>query len=560
MAFHFKRLPCEVRHKIYQYLAPSNTNLVLDRHVGNQTVQVQGQGHNDDEDATDIIALFSTCRTIYAEASPTLYLNNTVVVRYLSTLLQLRKSILPSITSLEVHLSAIVRSRDMTLMRPGNYARPAAHDLLVPGWQAAIDRVFPRLRLGSLDLRVIVATDRLYTGALDPMDFAMVLVTPLHQQLRLKGCHFQLEDRGRLVRLLSQQQTIAQQAFRFGDLPTEIRIKILKYTDLITPCKAVRWSPRGYTPFITKAGSELYGCKWPSRDNTFTCEGYYIPDAPPSTQSWEKPTALFLVSRAFYSECRDVFFAYNRFEITSGRDALARQRTGISGTSRARQFLDSVSTFTLPSLRYLDIRHEFLFFRANEQLCGDVCWQHTIESRKEALNLQQLSFRVDLQELPASVANALQPGFVTAEDSLPPISKMVSKYLWPLSTVGRKPGVEKLVIRITSPGIHGYYYLRRPSLELPEKFQNKLMSAESHIVRLVAFTQDNCLSGIPYSLDKNRDGSFEIRDVTRFSEIYKDAMVEGFWFWRSEETHWDVGDLGESLGPYLSSMLGVFGA
>ncbi|XXG97418.1 hypothetical protein Hte_003719 [Hypoxylon texense] len=355
------------------------------------------------------------------------------------------------------------------------------------------------------------------------------------------------------------QRTTARQGFRFSDLPTEIRLKILKYTDLVTPCSAVRWSPRGYSLHIGKEDTKLSRLEWLSQDGSYTCEGYYVPDVP-RFQCWEKPTAMFLVNKAFSSEAQAVFFACNQFEVISERDANVRKRTGDSGTVRAKQFLDKLTRVTLPALQHLDIRHEFLFFnRAPGYLRGDVCWVDTVTGRKNGFNLQLLCFRVELQGLPLNVERALEPGFVSADDSMPPVSKMVNKYLWPLCTVGHRPGVGTLIIRITTPAIHGYYYLRQASIELPERFRNKSKSAQMHIARLVNVTPEDCLAGIPYSMTLGRDGLPKVRETVKFSKVYEDALVEGFWFWRCNGFQWKVDDLGESLGPNLSRVMGVFG-
>ncbi|KAF7865990.1 hypothetical protein EAF04_006153 [Stromatinia cepivora] len=74
--------------------------------------------------------------------------------------------------------------------------------------------------------------------------------------------------------------------FRFMDLPQELRLQVLKYTDLVTPLKEVEWNPR---------------------DNFYL---HY------RTTICLEPTPLFLVCRTLYEDARAVFFSMNHFVIT----------------------------------------------------------------------------------------------------------------------------------------------------------------------------------------------------------------------------------------------------
>ncbi|TGJ83953.1 hypothetical protein E0Z10_g4818 [Xylaria hypoxylon] len=75
--------------------------------------------------------------------------------------------------------------------------------------------------------------------------------------------------------------------FRFCALPTEVRLHILESTDLLTPTREVSWNP-------------ITGYKVPFRGGK---------------GSWRPPSALFVVSKVFYTEAQKVFFKHNRIVV-----------------------------------------------------------------------------------------------------------------------------------------------------------------------------------------------------------------------------------------------------
>ncbi|KAI0535533.1 hypothetical protein GGR58DRAFT_478846 [Xylaria digitata] len=75
--------------------------------------------------------------------------------------------------------------------------------------------------------------------------------------------------------------------FRFCALPTEVRLSILENTDLLTPTREVSWNP-------------VTGYKAPFRGGR---------------GAWRPPNALFLVSKVFYTQAREVFLKNNRIVI-----------------------------------------------------------------------------------------------------------------------------------------------------------------------------------------------------------------------------------------------------
>lgn len=375
-----------------------------------------------------------------------------------------------------------------------------------------------------------------HTREVDQVDVVKSLMTslvfgrPISCRVQL-----QLEDR-RLVRLSQDdgQQATGQVGFRFCDLPEEIRRKILKYTDLITPHNQVLWSPRGYFPVMGPdynpymdymvGYSRRHGCQWLSEDRSFKCEGYYNP-AEPLFPYWEKPTAYFLVSRAFHLEAKAVFLEYNHFEIPEIREQ------SYGGSSVALRFFSKFPPDTLRSLRFLEIKHPLVFYsnRSGRRLYRDELWGEVINAhlRESSFNLELLSFTVRLRGLRKKVRKALQPGIM---DTLRHMSKMVNSYFWSLVSVGRRPGVQTLTIEITSPSFYGHYYLRRPSDELPPKLRRLEKAEELHLARLVKIMPNGDASEITDALVIEKDQPIEIRNDIKNSEVYKDAWVEGLWW------------------------------
>ena len=117
------------------------------------------------------------------------------------------------------------------------------------------------------------------------------------------------------------------------NLPTELRLRILEYTDLITPCKEVTLrrgyrgyqinhppctEPEGGCPPQIHHGCRLIECNsgLESRDAHPGCFCRHRHAAFTSTcKCWVPPTDLFLVCRVLCRDAQFVFFSGNRFVI-----------------------------------------------------------------------------------------------------------------------------------------------------------------------------------------------------------------------------------------------------
>ncbi|KAH6854821.1 hypothetical protein B0I37DRAFT_363110 [Chaetomium sp. MPI-CAGE-AT-0009] len=111
------------------------------------------------------------------------------------------------------------------------------------------------------------------------------------------------------------------------DLPRELRLHILEYTDLIVPWREVTWDPEEarYVAFITTSIPNLsrWGHNQPWFFNCWRMKGSepsvgcfcrrYHAAFSPICCCWAPPTSLFLVCGALYQDALSVFFSGNQF-------------------------------------------------------------------------------------------------------------------------------------------------------------------------------------------------------------------------------------------------------
>ncbi|KAL2200647.1 hypothetical protein P885DRAFT_66286 [Corynascus similis CBS 632.67] len=172
------------------------------------------------------------------------------------------------------------------------------------------------------------------------------------------------------------------------DLPTELRVRILRYSDLVTPWKEVTWSRehRGYQicrpPCIISQGGCAphihHGCLI-SRCNYYAQDGLLYTRshgrfcrrrhgaASSTCTCWAPPSSLFLVCRALCRDAQFVFFSENHFTIRNFHAELPFENLRHHNTSpiatdypygrlALSKFLrDVVPTHCLTILRFLEL-------------------------------------------------------------------------------------------------------------------------------------------------------------------------------------------------------------
>ena len=178
-------------------------------------------------------------------------------------------------------------------------------------------------------------------------DMALQIVDPIQCFSNLKKCVIRLgHDPDPFLKKLAENtalraighQTIGPGLpFRFMDMPREIRIQILQYTDLVAPMKEVMWNPKdGYSIryCISEYPDEVEGlfahnpallhsfkfrnCWRKNQGVGCFCRRFHAV-SPSGCGCWSTPTSLFLVCQDTLDDARMVFFSQNRFVITSSK-------------------------------------------------------------------------------------------------------------------------------------------------------------------------------------------------------------------------------------------------
>lgn len=132
------------------------------------------------------------------------------------------------------------------------------------------------------------------------------------------------------------QQSISNPSCHLLRLPSELRLRILMYTDLITPWAEVTWS-RQHNAFVASRTycetldfrdkecppSRHHGCQfsecwitYPSASAGCFCRVLHSAFSTTSVcRCWAQPQALFLVCRQLYRDVQFTFFSGNRFVV-----------------------------------------------------------------------------------------------------------------------------------------------------------------------------------------------------------------------------------------------------
>ena len=290
----------------------------------------------------------------------------------------------------------------------------------------------PVLVPGRLRLNFVCDVADVETGRIATAPF---LEVPASQQL-LAGCSVRLSRRANpdlnsLARRAVLRATTGQLAerhesgsFRFMDLPAELRIRVLAYTDLVTPFREVEWNAshgmyRRYRftgrlddmcPNVIHGVTTLHDHMDFYGDNPIpTCWEFSYPagcycgafhaaySSVYPCKCWSQPTPLFLVSRQVRQDALRVFFGYNRVIV-----APSTGDTWIPANSPDRLPVSIFLTEIIPRdalqfLRYLEIvfppiGESWTYCPPNSAEWHD--WIQTLETVKDKLSLSRLTIRL----------------------------------------------------------------------------------------------------------------------------------------------------------------------
>ncbi|KAF3769357.1 hypothetical protein M406DRAFT_75838 [Cryphonectria parasitica EP155] len=237
-------------------------------------------------------------------------------------------------------------------------------------------------------------------------------------------------------------------AFRFMDLPTELRMLILSYTDLVIPLKEVQWHPTRKYHLKNRQkrcdrfsyGVRSYPCpdsgqdwipmsrdRWPGAQNCPCDNGYFhyacifrncwqhtgqgdcscqrrhtaYSTNTDGCRCWTPPSGLFLVGRHFYRDAQSIFFNQNRVIVMphSGVEMNDPPTGQHPAHYSASLFLRSgLVTASLQYIGFLDI----VFPPIDREPAPDdpdlVDWFETLRWAKDLLDLPRLTLRFEIAE------------------------------------------------------------------------------------------------------------------------------------------------------------------
>ncbi|KAI1409944.1 hypothetical protein F5Y13DRAFT_168643 [Hypoxylon sp. FL1857] len=567
----FISLPPSIRRLIYSHVgAPKNHFIYLDREYGRQSQPTR------QEAVLDIFNLLLVCQVIYTEVSSLLYSTNTVITHQLDPLLKLNKSALSSITSLKVHLnaSAPVNVHDCS-RRYACYETGSLndHDPIIDKWKSVVNHIAPHIEPNKLELWFICDCEP------GRADLAELVLAPLRQLPLLRRCHIRLgcETSHHLRRLaqhaaeqamglLPGNSTLSRPVFEFLRLPSELRLKILEYTDLVTPLNEVVWRPNGGFFVTRRCGSCKFGppychpndheacalrkvtdnCKicphtrrgWPYTPGTppasacsscdhYACQFYHCEKRnaesdqiqtgcfcasrhaaySPLCRCWVPPNALFLVNRSFLQDARAIFFTHNSFTVHTSWDGDSwdpvQQVSPRPQGYPGSRFLNTLSTEALRDIHTIRIKCSPVL-----EARGPSTLLHIPDSIKDNLSLQHLYISIHHKHTRVSGMMA-KPAALKDIDL---VREQINKNIWPAGHADLISRARRFVARIDDAHTCFMYYLRPVSEELPRIVRSQLAGAGLQASRIIS---------------KSGHNEVESQDDPI---MHEDRLVEGFWY------------------------------
>ncbi|KAK4102443.1 hypothetical protein N658DRAFT_566031 [Parathielavia hyrcaniae] len=463
----FLRFTPEIRHHIYLHLGVGQRRvygdavpIIYDLGDPSSFKLVNEKAQFDDEPA-NFHSLLLSCRTIYLEVSAVLYSANWFVIHY-----QPRQS-LKSLRALTPHALASLSNIKIVL----NQASCHRPDPEGPGFGPCCDRSWaykkaaspngaPVLLYGCFhgdDHDYVLTKERPHLKAfveewqrtaaylashIIPGKLELLVLDGVRLLPLLKDCHIrQCETRQPQLQQLAQEAVLhargsinlKPQEFsssslasrqRLLTLPPEIRLRVLQYTDLITPCKEVMWNRSltvgGY--YIKRAPCyESWGpgfcnpecgqaCQFSHCWHTRTmiprpsigcfCRALHTA-ASSRCRCWAPPAPLFLVCRTLHAESSTVFYSHNRFVVidSPGICPFQGRRPGDDPhkSFAASEFLRRVvPTHCLRYLGFLEVVFSAFSYatRPRDDHPAFRDWDETVEWARDKLNLPVLTLRL----------------------------------------------------------------------------------------------------------------------------------------------------------------------
>lgn len=333
-------LPLKIRLSIYVLAGVPEGDFIT---ISPPECPDDGESHLSGASSNMTINLLQTCSGVHEDVMMVLLQRNTIIIgpTDLDYGLRFLRQLSPWNCSCIRRLEVYLHMEDLSGLssRGGLSLNPKRID----AWNDAARHILEHVDPKSIVLRLACDTS-------GKSDHASAIVQPLLDfPGALRVCELRLGDERdpRLSAMALEaacratgnysEPKLRKGAFRFFDLPHEIRSSILEYTDLVTPYRQVQWSPQtGFSCIFL-----LYNCGDEDCDTSLHhgcrfrfCNNWNYPDSYPqqffcqarhSTYShdchcWIAPGPLMLVSRTMYHEAMAVFYSQNRIIVGRTED------------------------------------------------------------------------------------------------------------------------------------------------------------------------------------------------------------------------------------------------
>lgn len=510
------RLPPAVRRCIYTHFHPA---------LGSSHFRFRLHGRNN-QDFLGFHSLLLSCRTIYEEVSELLYSTNFFEISYKSAgslrpLRNLRDASLSSLRELKVVLNETSCHHEECFEccedALGHWPSGASFDFCHvrhTEWQwhsealrplgGSATALFTEWRLTTTYLWSRITPEYLSFSLVcdfDPQDentpsAATLTAAPLINLSPLKGCHVRLGRTphrelkeiaretvlralgivGRTEPTLAPNTTAIDAPSKFLRLPREIRFRILEYTDLITPCREVRWSRerKGYLPTLLDCSGrdcppQLHsGCEFRKCWRYMGPLGFVEPSFHVgcfcrlrhaafsfNCQCWSPPTNIFLVCRTLHRDAQAVFFTGNRFVVHDYKSKTPYHTPGMplypSDRLAISEFLrEVIPANCLELLRSLEITFPpYSQQQWPQEGCPALCdWAETVRFIKEKMNLEGLTIRLTMFDAPVREYSGARR-YMTVSDARE-VLQAHARILRPMSGLGDE-GLKRFYAHIALP-------------------------------------------------------------------------------------------------------------
>lgn len=393
--------------------------------------------------------LLLTCKAIHKDLVSTLFSTNQIFGYSCKTLQTLSPFAIQSMKYLTLVLfvqrteCSVNCCFDLEGM-PGNSELPPYNkndtNAIMNEWFSTAHYLFDRISPRQLDFSLIFETENEAQAlqVLSPLSYGPTL---RHCSLRLGSKNFpsHIPTSKRII-TRSKMETVALKAvgnchllerpYLFFNLPLEVQMMVMSYTDLVSPAKQVEWDPQDKF-FRQFPYSEHQPCSVP-HFNDYRCDECkdhgnfdgcqfqnhgeivcfcrfehiaYSTKNPSLCQCWSPPKSLFLVSHRFRYNAQIVFFHQNSFAIGSNLGDSGReyhQRVIHTIESVIIRFLTKVvPNHCLTYLQKLNIIHlapENQYLRPLSFIAGTEELEATLKTVKKNLHLPWLRIAVYIED------------------------------------------------------------------------------------------------------------------------------------------------------------------